>query len=82
MPRTKLQEKLKPMNYVQANIDYYTTYYDYDLEKIAEVMRCSVGTVYNRQRKPGSYTILELQRLADSFHVSIKDLVLPKKSAE
>lgn len=75
MPRTKVQEKSKPAQHVAANVAYYATFYDYTEEKLAAVMHCCLNTFKSRTKNPGTFQIAELQRLADSFHVSISALI-------
>lgn len=78
MPRTKIGRN--PAANIGANIAYYANYYNYDIAKLASVLHVSPSTVMNRKRKPEKYTVEELQRLADSFHVSFVDLLARRDS--
>ena len=77
MPRTKTG--VNKAVHISANIAYYASFYGYTQERLAAVLHCSPGTLRSRRKNPGSFTIEELQRLADSFSVSLSDLILKKE---
>lgn len=74
MPRTKIGAN--PAAHIAANIAYYAQMYGYDGERIAAVLHVSASTWYHRKSHPEKFTVEELQRLANSFNISLSDLIL------
>lgn len=70
MPRLKESEEQKRDNVVRAYIAKNQTLYGLSDEEIAIKIRCTRRTYQNKKRKPATFTLGELRRLADAIKLS------------
>lgn len=75
MPKLKKTRTEALSSKMRANINYYATYYGYDRDDLARTIGKSKATMDRRLSDPLSFTIDELMRLAQSFHVPLADLM-------
>lgn len=79
MPRTKIppsDEEFDRM--LLCNVEYELGMKGYDIMDLKEILGCSNSLVYNRRRKPDSFEISELKKIAKCLRIPIENFFFKK----
>lgn len=79
MPKLRETEQEKELKILKANVKYHQSIYGSEPDKYGLLIQKSRATFYNRLNRPDTFTIGELQKLANKYHTTIKDLLTPKE---
>ena len=73
MPKLKESEDQKKDNLVRAYIAKNQALYGLSDEEVAVKIRCTRRTYQNKKRKPATFTLGELRRLADAIKLNSEE---------
>lgn len=62
---------------VMSNIIYLQSITNTDNRKMAKCMGISLATFQNRKNKPQTTTLAEIERICDTFHIGMENLLKP-----
>lgn len=79
MPRLAKTQREAFLTNIAANIKYHQIMLGVKTKALSEVSGKALSTYNERMRNPQQFTIGELYNLARYMHVSVMDLISPRK---